>query len=65
MRGIEKVLRGVEVGAEIKLSTSLTLICCLAGFIPFTQDHWQLLLRITWEPVLQQDQVVYKEFLCT
>ncbi len=60
MRGIEKVHRGVEVGAEIKLSTTLTLNTAASlGSYQFTSRPLATVTQDNLGTVLQQDQVVY------
>jgi len=60
MRGIDKVHKGVEVGAEIKLSTTLTLNTAASlGAYQYTSRPLATVTQDNLGTILQQDQVVY------
>lgn len=60
MRGIEKVHKGVEFGAEIKLTTTLTLNTAASlGSYQYTSRPLATVTQDNLGTVLVQDQVVY------
>ncbi len=60
MRGIEKVHKGVEIGAEVKLTTTLTLNTAAAfGAYQYTSRPLATITQDNLGTVLQMDQVVY------